>query len=59
VELHFTIATNGRVQNVRVVKGNELLASAAVEAVKQWRYQPARRDGTAYATEANFVFVFK
>jgi protein TonB len=59
VEVHFTIDANGRVQNIRIVKGNELLANAAVEAVKQWRYQPARRDGIAHATEANFIFIFK
>jgi TonB family protein len=59
VELHFTIAPDGRVQNIRVVKGNDLLANAAVEAVKQWRYRPAQRDGITFATEANFMFVFK
>jgi protein TonB len=59
VELHFTIGANGRVQNIRVVKGNSLLANSAVEAVTQWRYRPAQRDGMAYATEANLMFVFK
>jgi periplasmic protein TonB len=59
VELHFKIGTEGNVHDVRVVKGNPLLASAAVDAVKTWRYKPARLDGIEVETEATAVFVFK
>jgi TonB family protein len=59
VELHFKIGTEGNVHDVRVVKGNPLLASAAVDAVKTWRYKPARLDGIEVETEGRAVIVFK
>jgi len=31
---------NGKVKDLRVVEGNTTLATAAIQAVKQWRYQP-------------------
>ena len=59
VELHFMIGTNGAVRDISVVKGNHLLANAAIEAVKEWRFRPALHDGTAYATEMNTIFIFR
>jgi TonB family protein len=59
VELHFKIGTEGKVHSVSVVKGNPLLASAAADAVKTWRYKPARLDGIEVETEATAVIVFK
>ena len=59
VELHYIIGTDGHVRDVTVVKGNLMLARAAVDAIKAWRYQPARRDGVPVETQSNMVFVFK
>jgi TonB family protein len=59
VELHFKVGADGKVHDVRVVKGNPLLASAAVDAAKTWRYKPARLDGIEVETEATAVIVFK
>ena len=59
VELHFMIGADGNIRDVSVVKGNPLLAGAAVEAIKTWHYQPARRDGVSVETESSTVFVFK
>jgi TonB family protein len=59
VELNFIIGVDGAVHNVTVVKGNPLLARAAIEALQSWRYQPARRDGVAVESESNTVFDFK
>lgn len=59
VELHFIIGADGYVRGMTVVKGNPLLARAAVEAVRTWRYQPARRDGVPVETESSTVFAFK
>ncbi len=59
VDLLFTIGVDGKVHNIRVVKGNNMLAQAAVEAVKGWHFQPARRDGTPIETESSTVVTFK
>jgi len=40
VRLSVVIATNGTVQNMTVVSGHPLLVGAALDAVKQWTYQP-------------------
>ncbi|MGH9681651.1 MAG: energy transducer TonB [Candidatus Acidiferrales bacterium] len=40
VKLDVTISPDGSVSDVKVVSGHQLLASAAVEAVKKWRYEP-------------------
>ena len=40
VELRAIIAKDGSVINLEVVSGNPILARAAFEAVKQWRYRP-------------------
>lgn len=40
VWLEVNIDREGRVEAINVIEGNELLAQAAVEAVRQWRYAP-------------------
>jgi periplasmic protein TonB len=42
VELRAIIAKDGGVIDLEVVSGNPILARAAVEAVRQWRYRPTR-----------------
>jgi TonB family protein len=59
VELHFIVGADGSVRNATVVKGNPLLARAAVDAIYAWHFQPARRDGVPVETESGAVFVFK
>jgi TonB family protein len=59
VEVHFFISPQGTVHNVTVVRGQPLLANAAVAAVSGWRYKPALLNGNAVETEARTVFVFK
>lgn len=45
VALSATIAPDGKVQDLRVVRGNPLLVDAAVNAVKQWTYRPTYLNG--------------
>jgi protein TonB len=45
VELEATISADGKVKNPRVVRGNSMLQKAAIDAVLQWKYQPAMLNG--------------
>jgi len=47
VILEATIDAQGVVQNVTVLRSLPMLDRAAIEAVKQWRYQPTRLNGQA------------
>src|ERR1039458_900729 len=47
VVLKEIVDENGKVEGVRLVEGNAVLATAAINAVKQWRYRPYVRDGKA------------
>jgi len=40
VVLEAVIGKDGTIQNLRVISGHPMLAQAALEAVKQWRYKP-------------------
>ena len=40
VSLQAVVETDGKVSRVRVLTGDRILARAAVEAVRQWRYEP-------------------
>jgi len=45
VTLEVQIGTEGAVHNIAVIDGKSILAEAAVEAVRQWRYQPYTANG--------------
>jgi len=47
VVLKAVVDENGNVSDARAVEGNPALATAAMKAVKQWRYRPYLRDGKA------------
>jgi TonB family protein len=49
VRLRATIGTSGAVETLDVREGDPALASAAVEAVKQWQYSPTMVNGAAVA----------
>ncbi len=59
VILHITIAEDGGVQDVKVMQGHPLLNQAAIEAVQQWRYIPAMRDGKPIPTATTVTISFK
>ncbi len=50
VKLKVRISAAGEVVKVDVVSGDEPFLSAAIDAVKTWRYQPATDKGTAVAS---------
>ena len=49
VILEATINTQGRVTDVKVLRGNPLLDDAAADAVKEWKYSPTLLNGTPVA----------
>jgi len=59
VELQITIAQDGSVGNVKQISGDRLLAAAAVNAVRKWRYVPVRLDGKPVQSDKKVTIVFK
>ena len=58
VRLLVTVGSEGSVIGAEVLTGPEVLRSAALDAVRQWRFHPVTRNGQAVAayTEALLVF---
>jgi protein TonB len=58
VKLQAIIAADGSIQNLRVMSGPPLLTGSALDAVKQWRYQPTLLNGAPVEviTEIDVVF---
>ncbi len=46
VKLEATIAPNGVVRSIRVLGGHPLLAGAAEDALKKWKYEPSSNETT-------------
>ena len=46
VKVEVTIAPNGTVKSTKLVGGSPLLADSALEAVKNWKYEPASAEST-------------
>ena len=59
VQLEATIAKDGSVSNLKVVGGHPILARAAVEAVKQWKYRPYLLNGQAVEIDTQIAVNFK
>lgn len=51
VVLQCVIDAAGRVSEARVLRGHPLLDAAALDAVRQWRYEPTRLNGIAVPVE--------
>ncbi len=45
VRLRAIIAVDGRVKDLELISGHPMLASAAIDAVSQWRYKPTQLNG--------------
>jgi TonB family protein len=51
VVLHAIIGTDGTIQNLTVISGTPVLATAAVDAVQQWTYKPYLLNGNPVAVD--------
>ena len=58
VVLMALIGTDGTVKDVRVESGLPLLAQAAIDAVKQWRYKPYLIDGEPVEVDSRITINF-
>jgi protein TonB len=58
VVLQATISKTGTIENLRVISGPPMLTSAAMEAVRSWRYRPylLNNDPVEVETTVNVVF---
>ncbi len=52
VKVEITVAPNGTVKEARIVGGHPVLATAALDAAKKWRFEPA-------AGESSGIIEFK
>jgi len=59
VVLEIVVLADGTVGNVKIVRGEEPFASAAVETVKTWRYEPARYKGLPISVYRTFQVTFR
>ena len=59
VHIEATIDKEGMVTNPKVVKGDRILAAAALDAVRQWRYKPYYLDGEPVEIQTEITINFK
>jgi TonB family protein len=59
VVLRATINEGGAVERVTTISGSAVLARAAEDAVKKWRYQPSLLNGTPVKVETEITVNFK
>jgi protein TonB len=58
VLLQAEISKDGTIQNLRLISGHPMLTSAAIEAVKQWRYKPYILNGEPVEVETQITVNF-
>ena len=56
--LHAIIAKDGSVQELTYVSGPALLMRSAMDAVRQWRYQPTLLNGEPVEVDTTISVVF-
>ena len=59
VRLHAIIARDGSIQSLNVTSGHPMLASAALDAVRQWRYRPYILNGETVEVETFITVNFR
>jgi protein TonB len=59
VLVNATIGTDGIPKNLKVLKGDQRLVSAALAAIREWRYRPATLGGQAIETQIDVSVNFQ
>jgi protein TonB len=58
VVLQAEIGKDGSITNLRLISGHPMLAPAAIEAIKQWKYKPYILNGEPVEVETTITFNF-
>jgi len=58
VLLQAQISKQGTIENLQLISGHPMLAPAAIEAVKQWRYKPYFLNGEPVEVETQITVIF-
>jgi TonB family protein len=58
VSIQALISADGEIQDLRILSGPSILASAAQEAVRQWRFKPYLQNGQPVETQARITVNF-
>jgi TonB family protein len=58
VILDVVVGNDGSVASVRPLSGDPMLAAAAADAVRNWRYEPYQHEGTASTFETDVTLTF-
>ncbi len=58
VRLHVIIAKDGSIKQLEVMSGHPMLQQAALDAVKQWRYQPTLLNGEPVEVDTMIDVIF-
>lgn len=58
VQLSAVIGKDGKIENVQVISGHPMLAQAALNAVKQWRYKPYVLNGQPVEVQTTITVNF-
>jgi protein TonB len=58
VVLQAEISKDGSIENLRLVSGHPMLAPAAIDAVKQWKYKPYFLNGEPVEVETQITVIF-
>jgi protein TonB len=58
VMLQAEISKDGSIENLRLISGHPMLAPAAIEAVKQWKYRPYFLNGEPVEVETQITVNF-
>src|SRR5260370_13987216 len=58
VRMHAIIAKDGSIKHLEVISGHPTLVDAALEAVRQWRYQPTMLEGQPFEIDTTIDVIF-
>jgi len=58
VRLHAIIGKDGTIQQLEVMNGHPLLQQSALDAVRQWRYQPTLLNGEPVEVDTTIDVIF-
>jgi protein TonB len=53
VKIEVVVSPDGRVKDARIIGGSPILVSAALDAIRMWRYEPSPKE-TVEVVEVNF-----